>query len=75
VGFYLHLTAPAFVNALFLVVKLVTSTNALRFYWSLIGWGIGIVAHAASVFGTGRFWGKEWNERKIKVLMDKGKYK
>ena len=72
-GFYVHLTVYVFVNALLLVINLVTSPGALWFYWPLLGWGIGIVAHAASVFGTGRFLGKEWEERKIKELMEKQK--
>ena len=42
-------------------------------HWPLLGWGLGIVAHAASVFAGFTFLGREWEERKIKDLMDKGK--
>ena len=72
-GFYVHLTVYVLVNVLLLVINLASSPGVLWFYWPLLGWGIGIVAHAASVFGTGRFLGKEWEERKIRELMEKQK--
>ena len=72
-GFYVHLAVYVLVNAFLLVINLVASPNSLWFYWPLLGWGIGIVAHAASVFGSGRVWGRDWEERKIKELMDKGR--
>ena len=36
-------------------------------------WGIGLFCHWASVFGPNLFLGKNWEERKIKELMDKEK--
>ena len=68
-GFYQHLAVYLLVNAVLVVINLVTSPHVLWFYWPLLGWGIGIVAHAAAVFGSGRFWGREWEARKIKELM------
>ena len=70
-GFYTHLTVYVLVNLGLLTLNLLTSPNALWFYWPLLGWGIGVAAHAASVFGPGLMWGPEWEERKIKELMDK----
>jgi len=72
-GFYRHLAVYLLVNAFLLVINLVTSPSALWFIWPLFGWGIAIVVHAASVFGGERLWGKEWEERKIKELVDKDK--
>jgi hypothetical protein len=70
-GFYQHLTIYVLVNALLVVINLATSPRALWFYWPLLGWGIGIVVHGASVFAGGCLWGKDWEERKIKELIDK----
>jgi hypothetical protein len=70
-GFYSHLMVYALVNLGLFVLDLITSPGIQWFYWPLFGWGIGILAHAGSVFGPGRFWGPEWEERKIKQLMDK----
>ena len=36
-------------------------------------WGIGLLAHAASVFVPTFFLGKDWEERKIKQLLDQDK--
>jgi hypothetical protein len=35
----------------------------------MLGWGIGILSHALQVFGIG----KNWEEKKIKELMEKDK--
>ena len=36
-------------------------------------WGIGLVAHWASVFGKNLIFSKNWEEKKIKEYMDKDK--
>jgi len=71
-GFYSHLLTYVLVNVALLVLNLITSPESLWFYWPLFGWGVGVLAHAASVFGPRRLWGQEWEERKIKELMKKG---
>ena len=69
-GFYGHLAVYMIVNAFLLVINLLTSPHALWFYWPLLGWGIGIAIHAAAVLSNG-IWGKDWEARKVKELMDK----
>ena len=49
-GFYIHLTAYLVVNAFLLFINLATSPERLWFYWPLVGWGIGIIAHAVVTF-------------------------
>jgi hypothetical protein len=66
-GFYTHLIVYALVNLGLIIINLVTDPGARWFYLPLFGWGIGVVAHAGSVFGPGRY----WEERKIKQLMEK----
>lgn len=39
------------------------------FLWAAFGWGIGLVFHAVKVFGLNPFFGKNWEERKIKEYM------
>jgi hypothetical protein len=70
-GFYLHFVSYLFVNAALVVINLLTSPEYLWFIWPLIGWGIGLIVHAFTVFGG--LWGKSWEERKIKELMEKDK--
>jgi hypothetical protein len=70
-GFYTHLMVYILVNIGLFILNILTSRRDFWFYWPLVGWGIGVLAHAGSVFGPGKFWGPAWEERKIKELMDK----
>ncbi|MDD5689640.1 MAG: 2TM domain-containing protein [Caldisericia bacterium] len=72
-GFYSHLLAYVLVNILLFIINLLTSPGVFWFYWPLLGWGIGVLVHAIGVFGLFGFLGKEWEERKIKELMEKEK--
>jgi hypothetical protein len=49
-GFRYDLIAYVFVNALLIAVNLLTTPGRLWFYWPLLGWGIGIVAHGFGVY-------------------------
>jgi hypothetical protein len=40
------------------------------FLWAAFGWGIGLVFHAIKVFSLNPFFGKDWEERKIKEFMN-----
>ena len=71
-GFYTHLTVYVLVNLLLFTINVLTSPGSLWFYWPLMGWGIAIALHALRVFGAGRLFGKEWQERKIDELMVRG---
>ena len=52
---------------------MLSTPDALWFYWPLFGWGIGILIHGLTVFVfEGRF-GREWEEKKIKEIMEKDK--
>ena len=70
-GFYIHLTMYLLVNPIVIVVNLATSSEYLWFIWSLIGWGIGVGAHAIAVFGIPGLFDREWEERKIREHMRK----
>jgi hypothetical protein len=50
IAFTIHLTAYAVVNALLIVINLATSTRHLWFMWPLLGWGVGVLAHAFAAF-------------------------
>ena len=51
-GFYQHVGAFLVVNAFLLVLDLLTSPGSIWFYWALLGWGIGLIAHAFNVYVT-----------------------
>ena len=58
------------VNIFLLLNNLLTDPSSLWFYWPLLGWGIGLAAHAFLVFAAGGTLGKEWEERKIREIME-----
>jgi len=66
--FYEHLIVYVIVNIMLAVINLVTSPDTLWFYWVTVFWGIGLIWHAISVYGK---LGKEWEEKKIKEIMEK----
>lgn len=70
-GFYSHFFVYVLVNLALFIINLLTSPGSLWFFWPLCFWGIGLAAHAISVFGAGRFWGPDWEERKIREIMER----
>jgi predicted membrane channel-forming protein YqfA (hemolysin III family) len=72
-GFYGNLTAFVIVNLLLVFINLYTSPGFLWFYWPLMWWGVGVVFHGLKVFKVFPVLGKDWEERKIKELMEKEK--
>jgi len=68
-GFYTHLTTFIVVNLFLLVLNLLTSPHSLWFYWVLLGWGIGLVAHALQVYGSFTIFGRDWEERKVQEYL------
>jgi len=77
-GFYVHFTVYLIVNA-FLLLMQAFSEGGWEIFWewnsysTLIFWGIGVAFHAFNVFGFEYIFGKSWEERKIKEIMDKDK--
>ena len=45
------------------------------FLWAAFGWGIGLMFHAIKVFGLNPFFGRNWEERKIKEFMNEDENK
>lgn len=79
-GFYKHLAAYILVN-LFLLTRnyLQLESNQEFFTFSnfslLIFWGLGVVVHAITTFGPSVFIGRDWEERKIREIMEREKAK
>jgi hypothetical protein len=70
--FYRSLITYVGVNILLIIINLLTSPEHLWFYWATIFWGFGILLHASKVFFLkGKFLGKDWEEKKIKEMIEK----
>ncbi|WDF47509.1 2TM domain-containing protein [Chryseobacterium sp. KACC 21268] len=77
-GFYIHLTIYVLVNLMIVLINYQDlKPGESYFKWenfiTLFFWGIGLLAHAMSVFVPQFVLGKNWEERKIRELMDKNK--
>lgn len=67
-GFYVHV---------FIFALVMLGLGAINFavggpwwvLWVLLGWGIGVLAHALTVFGRASKRIADWEERKIRKLM------
>jgi hypothetical protein len=70
-GFYVHLTVFVGVNVLLHVINFATAPRSYWAFWPLLGWGIGLLAHAIATYRWMPFAGTEWEARKIRELMDK----
>ena len=70
-GFYQHLLAYCLFVPFIIFINYKTYWEYKWFWFSVIGWGIGVAIHGFIIFvGKGMF-GKEWEERKIEELMRK----
>ncbi|WP_431121937.1 2TM domain-containing protein [Flagellimonas flava] len=68
--FYSNLTAYCIVIP-FLWWLNFRTTDFLWAFFPTLGWGFGLLMHGMEAFGTNPLWGKRWEERKIRELMEK----
>lgn len=66
-GFYGNLVSYCVVIPFLILVNYKTSWNYQWFWFPMLGWGMGVIFHAFGVFG----YGKAWEERKIREILDK----
>jgi sensor histidine kinase YesM len=69
-GFYGNLTAYIIVIP-FLVWLNFRTTDFPWVIFPIVFWGIGVATHGLEAHGYNPLWGKRWEERKIRELMDK----
>jgi hypothetical protein len=52
-AFRSHLMAYVIVNAALVAINLITSPHSFWAIWPMIGWGVGLAAHASTVYMQG----------------------
>lgn len=77
-GFYKHLSAYILVNLFLIVIKAINLDPGEKFFEfstfsTAFFWGIGLAFHALGVFGKNMFLGNDWEEKKIREIMEKEK--
>lgn len=77
--FYIHLLVYILVNGFIIISSLNRSSIGSEEFWKwetfsmAFFWGIGLVSHGISVFGSNLFFGKDWEEQQIKKIMNEEK--
>ena len=70
-GFYIHLFIYLLCTPIVIIVNLMFAPAYHWFWFSVLGWGLGIFLHWLSVFGfTLIGLGKNWEEKKINEFMN-----
>lgn len=69
-GFYINLACYLLVMPIIIYINLTVMPEFQWFWFSLIGWGVGVLSHAMAAFGYYPFLRRDWEERKLKQLMD-----
>jgi hypothetical protein len=69
--FYNHLTMFLLVNSILAILIYYFVGSIWYFLWfGAGGWAIGVIIHATIVFSWNPFLGKDWEQRKIKQLLE-----
>jgi len=66
-GFLVHLVVYALINIMLITINLIYSPEVIWFFYTLIGWGIGISLHY--LFGV------RWLEKTLKEREAKAEYR
>lgn len=70
--FYSNLTSYLIIIPSLAIINYLTNGFSYAwFLWAALGWGIGLIFHAAKAFGWSPIFNKDWEERKIKEYMDR----
>jgi len=71
-AFYNHVIIYVIINSL--IAGFNYYADGWRFPWflfPLLGWGIGLISHAAGTFRLNPLMGKDWEERKLREIMER----
>lgn len=67
-GFYVHATIFAIINLLLILINVTITDDIIWAHWVLLGWGVGLAAHAVGVFGQMPGFVARWQYRKMRQL-------
>jgi uncharacterized integral membrane protein len=77
-GFYTHAIVYLVINSMLVILNIQNLNEGESYFqfknfFTAFFWGIGLLAHALSIFLPYFILGKDWEERKIKEFMEKEK--
>ena len=74
-AFYFQLTAYCIIIPILIYINLRYVPEFHWFWFSMIGWGTGVIMHGMEAFDLNPFLGKNWEERKLKQFLEEEKLK
>jgi hypothetical protein len=74
-GFYINLTLYCIIIPALAVINLIYTPDYIWFVFSATCWGIGLFFHWMEAYDRNPFYGRAWEERKIREIMQKEKEK
>ncbi len=74
-GFYFNVGAYCVFIPVLIFINLTFVPQFHWFWFSMLGWGTGVLMHGMDVFDKNPFLGKNWEERKLKQLIEEEKQK
>jgi len=72
-GFYINLACYCIVIPCLIFINLKYSPGYYWFFFSMAGWGIGLVFHGFETFDW-PFFSRRWEQQKIKEILEKEKF-
>ncbi|MCL9805693.1 2TM domain-containing protein [Flavobacterium amniphilum] len=77
-GFYTHAAVYIMVNVMIIIINIQELDPGESYFqyhnfFTAFFWGLGLLAHGLSLFLPGMLFGDNWEEKKIKELMEKDK--
>ncbi|MGJ8667231.1 MAG: 2TM domain-containing protein [Patiriisocius sp.] len=69
-GFYIHFAIYLCFVPVFIWLWYQSNTSFPWFLFPIGGWGFGLLGHASDTFSWNPFFGKDWEQRKLRELMD-----
>ncbi len=70
-GFYIHLALYILMVPVFIYLNFLSRAGFPWALFPIVGWGIGLSSHAVQTFNYNPFFGRNWEERKIRQYMEK----
>jgi hypothetical protein len=71
-GFYMHLGIFIVFGLAMFAINEIATPDRFWWHWPVLIWGVGLAMHAFAVVFENRFFGSEWEEKKVQQLLDRG---
>lgn len=68
-GFYMHLGIFSVFSIAMFAINEIATPDLSWWHWPVLLWGVGLAMHAFAVVFENKFFGSEWEEKKMQKLL------